>query len=346
MTDIRAFLKQYDGPSVSLMEVCGTHTASISKNGIVRMLSPSIRLISGPGCPVCVTVTAYLDRLVELSMRPDTVVLTFGDLMRVPGGKMNLNDARAVGGRVRMVYSPLDALRLAEADPKNTYVFAAVGFETTAAVYASLLEEAESKEIENFRLLTSLKVMPPVIDWVCENQGGVDGFIAPGHVSVITGCKIYQPLADKYNIPFVVSGFEGDQLLETIYALVKLRGKPKVLNLYPSVVRENGNEEAQRAINRYFEPCAAAWRGMGIIPGSGLCLRKEYSRFDAGSAGLDEDRSFNTDCRCAQVLTGAVPPTRCPLFGRVCMPQTPQGACMVSQEGSCYNYYISGRDSK
>lgn len=346
MTDIREFLKHYDGPPVSLMEVCGTHTAAISKNGIVRMLSPSIRLVSGPGCPVCVTVTAYIDRLVELSMQPDTVVLTFGDLMRVPGGEKNLNDAKASGGNVRMVYSPLDALRFAAADPAHLYVFAAVGFETTAAVYASLLEEAEQSGISNFRLLTSLKVMPPVIDWVCANQGGIDGFIAPGHVSVITGCKIYQPLADKYQIPFVVSGFEGEQLLETIYALVKLRGKAKVMNLYPSVVRENGNEEAQQAMERCFEPCAAAWRGMGVIPGSGLRLRGEFARFDAGSTGLDEDRSFNTACRCAQVLTGAVSPTDCPLFGRVCTPQTPQGACMVSQEGSCYNYYISGRGSK
>lgn len=346
MTDIREFLKHYDGPPVSLMEVCGTHTAAISKNGIVRMLSPSIHLVSGPGCPVCVTVTAYIDRLVELCMQPDTVVLTFGDLMRVPGGEKNLNEAKASGGNVRMVYSPLDALRFAAADPAHLYVFAAVGFETTAAVYASLLEETEQSGISNFRLLTSLKVMPPVIDWVCANQGGIDGFIAPGHVSVITGCKIYQPLADKYQIPFVVSGFEGEQLLETIYALVKLRGKPRVMNLYPSVVRENGNEEAQHAMARCFEPCAAAWRGMGVIPGSGLRLRGEFARFDAGSTGLDEDHSFNTACRCAQVLTGAVSPTECPLFGRVCTPQTPQGACMVSQEGSCYNYYISGRGSK
>ena len=346
MTDIRAFLKNYDGPPVSLMEVCGTHTASISKNGIVRMLSPKIRLVSGPGCPVCVTVTSYIDRLAALSMEPGTTVLTFGDLMRVPGGGMSLNDAKAAGGSVRMVYSPLDALRIASEDRSGTYVFAAVGFETTAAVYASLLEEAERSRIENFRLLTSLKVMPPVIDWVCANQGGIDGFIAPGHVSVVTGCRIYQPLADRYRIPFVVSGFEGEQLLETIYALVKLRERPRVVNLYPSVVRENGNEEAQRAMARCFEPCSAAWRGMGVIPASGLRLRGEFVRFDAGSDGLEEDRSFNADCRCAQVLTGAVPPTRCPLFGRACTPQTPQGACMVSQEGSCYNYYISGRGSK
>lgn len=343
MTDVRAFLKNYDGPPVNLMEVCGTHTASISKNGIVRMLSPSIRLISGPGCPVCVTVTAYIDRLVELSLQPDTIVLTFGDLMRVPGGKMSLNDAKAAGGKVRMVYSPMDALRQAAADTKNTYIFAAVGFETTSAVYAALLQDAEKEQINNLKILTSLKVMPPVIDWVCKNQGGVDGFIAPGHVSVITGCKIYQPLAEKYSIPFVVAGFEGEQLLNTIYALVKLRGKAKVMNLYPSVVRENGNEEAIKAIHHYFEPCDAAWRGMGVIADSGIALREEYSRFDAGSADLIEDHSFNTNCRCAKVLTGAVAPTDCPLFGRVCTPQTPQGACMVSQEGSCYNYYISGR---
>ena len=346
MTEIRSFLNAYDGPPVRLMEVCGTHTAAISKNGIVQMLSPSIRLISGPGCPVCVTVTAYIDRLVKLCLQPDTIVLTFGDLMRVPGSAMSLNDAKAAGGRVRMVYSPLDALRFAEENTDTVCVFAAVGFETTAAVYASLLEEADRSNVRNFRLLTSLKVMPPVIDWVCANQGGIDGFIAPGHVSVITGSKIYQPLAERYSIPFVVSGFEGEQLLETIYALVRLRGKPRVMNLYPSVVREDGNEEAQRAMSRCFEPCDAAWRGMGIIPASGLRLHGDFARFDAGSDGLLEDRSFNTNCRCAEVLTGAVSPTECPLFGRACTPQTPQGACMVSQEGSCYNYYISGRGSK
>lgn len=346
MTDVRAFLKSYDGPPVRLMEVCGTHTAEISRCGIPGMLSPAIRLISGPGCPVCVSVTAYLDRLVALCREPDTTVLTFGDLMRVRGSSQSLNDAKAEGGRVRMVYSPMDALELARENPDNRYVFAAVGFETTAPVYAMLIERAEAAGLQNLRLLTSLKTMPPVIEWVCKNQGGVDGFIAPGHVSVITGSRIFEPLAEAFGLPFVVAGFEGEQILAAIYALVRLHGKKQVLNLYRSVVTERGNETAQRAVRQYFEPCDAAWRGMGVIPGSGMALRGAYARFDAGSAGLDEDRGFDVRCQCARVLTGAVAPPACPLFGRVCTPDTPRGACMISQEGSCYNYFVNRRGAR
>lgn len=345
MTDIRAYLKTYDGPEVRLMEVCGTHTAQISRCGIPQMLSPKIRLISGPGCPVCVTVTAYIDRLIELSLAGGTV-LTFGDLMRVPGSRMSLNDAKAAGGKVRIVYSPMDALKFASADPQHGYVFAAVGFETTTPVYAVLLREAEGAGIGNLRLLTSLKTMPRVIGWICRNQGGVDGFLAPGHVSVITGSAAFRPLAEEFGLPFVVAGFEGEQILEAVYALVRFCGRAGVWNLYPSAVTEKGNETAQQAVRHYFEPCGAAWRGMGVIPGSGMALRQEYERFDAGSAALCEDRAASGGCRCAQVLTGAVSPVECPLFGKACTPQLPQGACMVSQEGSCYNYYISGRGAK
>lgn len=346
MTDIRAYLKNYGGPPLRLMEVCGTHTAQISRCGIAGMLSPAIRLISGPGCPVCVTVTAYIDRLVELSMEPGTTVLTFGDLLRVRGSRRSLNDARAAGGRVRMVYSPMDSLRIASAAKSGRFVFAAVGFETTAPVYAMLLEEAEQADIRNLRLLTSLKTMPPVIDWICKNQGGIDGFLAPGHVSVITGSRVFEPLSRKYGIPFVVSGFSGEQILASLYALVRRRGKAGVLNLYPSAVTAEGNREAQRAVAHYFAPCDAAWRGMGKIAGSGLALRAPFARFDAGSLGLDDDCSFNPRCRCAKVLTGAVSPPECPLFGGACTPRTPQGACMVSQEGSCYNYFVGGRVSR
>ncbi|MBE6831896.1 MAG: hydrogenase formation protein HypD [Ruminococcaceae bacterium] len=343
MTDIQSYLKAYDGPPLRLMEVCGTHTAQISRCGITGMLSPAVRMISGPGCPVCVTVTAYIDKLVALSMEPENVVVTFGDMLRVPGGCRSLNDAKAAGGHVRMVYSPLDTLKLAADDPARTYIFAAVGFETTAPVYTMLLEEAISNGISNVKILTSLKTMPPVIDWICKNQGGVDGFLAPGHVSVITGSRIFEPLSQKYGIPFAVAGFEGPQILAAIYALVRKSGKAGVMNLYPGAVTEEGNRTAQKMVDKYFAPCDAAWRGMGSIPDSGLLLREEYARFDAGSAGLNDDRGANAHCRCAQVLTGAVSPNECPLFGSACTPQTPQGACMVSMEGSCYNYFTNMR---
>lgn len=341
--DVKQYLREYDGPSVRLMEVCGTHTAAISHCGIAGMLSPKIRLISGPGCPVCVTVTAYIDRLVELSMKPEHVVVSFGDMLRVTGSSRSLNDAKAEGGHVQMVYSPMDTLALAQANPEKTYVFAAVGFETTTPIYAILLEEAIKRKVGNLKILTSLKTMPSAIDWICKNQTNIDGFIAPGHVSVITGSDSYIDLSKKFGLPFVVAGFEGEQILSAIYALVKLRGKAAVKNFYPTAVTARGNELAQQKVQQYFVPCNAAWRGLGSIADSGMRLRDEYLAFDAGSMNLDEDKGHNPNCRCAKVLIGETLPNECPLFGRVCTPQSPQGACMVSTEGSCHNYYVNKR---
>ena len=343
MIDYKKYLREYDGPTVSLMEVCGTHTAAISHCGIVGMLSPKIRLISGPGCPVCVTVTDYIDKLVELSMKPDHVVVSFGDMLRVTGSSQSLNDAKAAGGHVQMVYSPMDTLALAKADPTKTYVFAAIGFETTTPIYAILLEEAIKQNVKNLKLLTSLKTMPRAIEWICDNQSTIDGFLAPGHVSVITGSDSFIGLSQKYGLPFVVAGFEGEQILSAIYALVKLRGKAAVRNFYPTAVTAQGNEAAQKKVQQYFVPCDAAWRGLGMIAGSGMCLRDEYRSFDAGSMNLNEDKGHNQNCRCAKVLTGELRPNQCPLYGKLCTPQSPQGACMVSTEGSCYNYYVNKR---
>ncbi len=346
MTDVKrltAFLRDYDGPEAVLMEVCGTHTAAISENGIPALLSPKIRLVSGPGCPVCVTVAAYIDRLTELAMEPDTCVVTFGDLMRVRGSKISLRDAEAAGGRARMVYSPLDVLALAEREPETTFVFAAVGFETTTPVYALLLDTLIEKDIRNVKLLTALKTMPAAIDWICAQRGGVTGFIAPGHVSVITGSDLYKPLAEKWGLPFSVAGFSGPELLYAICRLILDRGRGVVTNCYPSAVTAEGNRVARERVARYFRPCAAAWRGIGILEDSGMELRDEYLRFDAGSRGLVTDQLAVPGCCCGRVIVGSMAPTGCPLFGRACTPQTPQGACMVSLEGSCYNYFINKR---
>jgi len=343
MNELKKYLKDYDGPPLNIMEVCGTHTAEISHCGIPGLLSENIHLISGPGCPVCVTVTDYIDKLTELSLAPGITVVTFGDMLRVMGKNQSLNDVKALGGQVRMVYSPMDTLKFAAADKTKTFVFAAVGFETTTPVYVMLLNEAIKHGITNIKILTSLKTMPAVIDWVCENQGNIDGFLAPGHVSTITGSDIFIPLAEKYQLPFAVAGFGGEQILEALYALVKCRGKAKVMNLYPSVVTAKGNEAAQEMVKKYFVPCDAAWRGIGVIAGSGMILRDEYAAFDAGSAELTADHIHNPKCRCAQVLTGAIKPTQCPLFGTECTPQAQQGACMVSTEGSCYNYFVNKR---
>ena len=347
MTDYRAYLKDYDGPTVRIMEVCGTHTASIAHCGIPSIISPKIELISGPGCPVCVTVTEYIDRLVELSLEPGTTVVTFGDMIRVTGSKKSLQDVRSEGGQIRMVYSPLDIINIAKAEPDKNFVFAAVGFETTTAVYAALMDELIGGGTRNVRLLTSLKTMPLVIDQVCRMKSGIDGFLAPGHVSVITGSDLFVPIADEHGIPFVVAGFEGEQILAALYALVRLisRRESRVVNLYPSVVTAGGNRVAQEKIARYFEPCDAAWRGIGVIPGSGMALRPEYSAYDAGSAGLFSDHSHHPKCRCAKVITGAEKPGACPLFGTVCTPENPQGACMVSTEGSCHSYFVNRRNA-
>jgi len=341
--DYKKFLQEYDGPPVNIMEVCGTHTAEISHCGIPSMLSPRIHLVSGPGCPVCVTVTAYIDKLIELSRSPQNVIVTFGDMIRVTGKSQSLNDAKAEGAQVRMVYSPLDVLKIAASDSAKTFIFAAVGFETTTPVYAMLLEEAIQSGLTNIKLLTSLKTMPAAIRWVCEKQGGIDGFLAPGHVSTITGSRIYDDLAEKYRIPFAVAGFTGPLILEALAALVKLRGTGRVVNCYPSAVTWKGNEKAQRAVDRFFTPCDAAWRGFGIIKDSGMLLREEYQHFNAGSGEETVDEAHNPKCRCAKVLTGAINPTQCPLFGVECTPSSQQGACMVSSEGSCYNYYINKR---
>lgn len=339
---IKDFLKNYDGRELRFMEVCGTHTAAISENGIPGLLSPKIHLISGPGCPVCVTVTEVIDRLTDLSLTDNTTVLTFGDLIRVKGSKISLADARAIGGSVEMLYSPMDAIRIAKKNTDKNYVFAAIGFETTAPVYSMVLENIIKEDIHNLKLLTSLKTMPEVIRWVCKNTDNIDGFIAPGHVSVITGSDLFKELSDETGLPFAVAGFEGESLLAAIYALVKMQGHPGIKNLYKSAVDEKGNEQAKKAVEKFFEPCDASWRGMGVIPGSGMRLRERYREYDAGSFGLDSDH-MPPGCSCAKVLTGEISPDKCPLFGKKCTPEDAHGACMVSTEGSCYNYYISGR---
>lgn len=341
--DITKCLKEYDGEPLAFMEVCGTHTASISENGIPSLLSSKIRLISGPGCPVCVTVAGYIDTLCHLALSDNTCVVTFGDLIRVPGSSSSLQEAKSRGGRIKMVYSPFEIIDLAKSDKSTTFVFAAVGFETTTPIYAVLLDRIIQEGITNIRFLTALKTMPAAIDALCQMGNKVDGFIAPGHVSVITGADIFTPLAKKYSLPFVVSGFKGEELLASIYALVKLKNQGKVLNLYKSAVTEKGNITAQKLVNKYFEPCNAAWRGIGEIANSGMAIRNEYAMYDAGSRAITQDSKKNKACRCGEVITGFASPTECPLFAKACTPENPQGACMVSNEGSCFHYYINNR---
>lgn len=346
LNDIRNYLQAYNGEGITIMEVCGSHTAAIAKYGIRGMLSDKIRLVSGPGCPVCVTPTAYIDRLIELSEQEHTCVVTFGDLLRVPGSSRNLNQARAAGGNVQMVYAPHDMLKPAKENPDVTYVFAAVGFETTAPVYTLLIEEAQKHQLTNIRLLTALKTMPEALAWLCENGANVDGFIAPGHVSAITGSDVFLPLAKKYEIPFGVAGFGAEELLIAIYGIIRQieRREYLVKNYYPAVVTAKGNTLAQEKLDTYFEGCDAIWRGMGNIPLSGLALKENYRDYDAGSRFLIEDKKINQGCRCDQILMGKLDAGQCPLFKTVCHPANPQGACMVSQEGSCYQRFMYDKE--
>lgn len=344
-SEIVDFLRNYDGEPIRLMEVCGSHTHAIATHGIRDILSDKIQLLSGPGCPVCVTPTAYIDKLIELSLQQDTTVATFGDLLRVPGSKESLNEAKGRGASVEMVYSPMDVLALAKDHPEKQYVFAAVGFETTAPVYTLLLDNAISQGLTNIKILTALKTMPGAISYLCDNGAKIDGFIAPGHVSAVTGADYFNDLAAKYNIPFAVSGFGAKELVIGIYGLVQMviKNQPQVKNYYTSVVEQGQNDIIVSQLNKYFKPADVVWRGMGIIPGSGLILKEEYLSFDAGSNGLDEDNKRNKACRCGDILMGKATPKDCPLFGKVCTPMTPEGACMVSEEGACFNAYLVRR---
>ena len=264
------------------------------------------------------------------------MIVTFGDMIRVPGKKYALKDIKSQGADIRMVYSPMQALDFARHEPDKTFIFAAVGFETTTPIYALLIDRAIKDKISNIKLLTALKTMPAVVDRLCGNGADIDGFIAPGHVCAVTGAEAFLPLAEKHNIPFAVSGFEAEEILSAIYALVKTidkgEGLGTVMNLYKSVVRQERNEKAFDIVNKYFVPCSASWRGLGKIESSGLILRDEYSRFDAGSADLTADFSKSKGCMCGEIITGKKTPSECPLFKKVCTPENPMGACMVSGE--------------
>lgn len=340
-------LKSYDGQQVKIMEVCGTHTASIFKNGIKSLISEKIKLISGPGCPVCVTPSAYIDKAIDWAKRDNCVLLTFGDMMKVPGTKQSLSEAKADGAQVEIMYSPQEALIKAEFNPEVTYVVAAVGFETTIPAYALLLEQIENKNIENIKFLTALKRIMPALEYICSTDSEISAYIAPGHVSTILGADVYNQLAFKYHKPFAVAGFEAEHVLIAVYDLINQlsQNKAEVHNLYPSAVSPEGNTKAVSYINKYFEPGSAYWRGLGEINDSGYYLRDSYCKYDAGSLGIVDDTENNTfsRCRCGEVIIGKINPDECPLFRKVCTPVKPQGPCMVSTEGTCGIWYRFSR---
>ncbi len=338
-------LSAYNGKTLNLMEVCGTHTMAIFRFGIRDILPDGIRLISGPGCPVCVTPAYYINAAVELSKHEDVIITTFGDMIRIPGSESSLQKEKALGRDIRIVYSPLDALKIAAENPEKKVVFLSVGFETTTPVIALAILNAAEAGIGNFSVLSSNKTMPEALKLLSsDKEVGVNGYIYPGHVSAIIGTGFYKEIAEKYGIPGVVTGFEPLDILQSIITLVNNinSGKMTVENMYSRVVSNDGNKIAIEKMYEVFEPCNAIWRGMGNIPLSGLKIRDRYEKYDAWKLfGLEREieSSEPKGCLCGEVLKGKKTPKDCPLFNKACTPENPVGACMVSSEGTCAAYY-------
>lgn len=328
-------------PGLTVMEVCGTHTMAIARYGLRELLPPGLRLVSGPGCPVCVSAMHDLDRVIALARLPQVTMTTFGDLLRVPASRSSLAAERAAGADVRVVYSARDAVEMAAAEPGREIVFAGIGFETTAPTVAAALVEARQRGIANFSVFSMHKTMPlPLKALLDMGETPISGFILPGHVSVVTGSRCYEFLARDYGVAGVVAGFEAHDVLLALLMLVR-QAEPAIEIEYTRAVRPEGNLVAQRLLEQVFEPDDADWRGLGVIPGSGLRLREEYSDADALKRfSVDPGPSLEpAGCRCGEVLRGLTDPAECALFGRRCTPQDPVGACMVSSEGACAARY-------
>jgi hydrogenase expression/formation protein HypD len=335
-------LRALPAPPAALMEVCGTHTVAIARYSIRAALPPGVRLISGPGCPVCVTPQAQIDHFIALGQPGRVTLATFGDMLRVPGSERTLEQARAEGVDVLVVYSPMDAVAYAERMPEREVVFFGIGFETTAPTVALALTEAKRRGLRNFSVLSAHKTIPPALAALTSADLRVDGFLCPGHVSVIIGSDAYRPVAARGK-PCVVAGFEPADILRGLHLLLQqlIDGRSEVEIEYRRAVTPEGNRKAQDMLARVFRPADARWRGIGAIPGSGLDIADEFADFDAArrfTVALPPTRE-PAGCRCGDVLRGAIDPQECPLFGRTCTPANPVGSCMVSSEGACQAHY-------
>ncbi|MFQ3660872.1 MAG: hydrogenase formation protein HypD [Chloroflexaceae bacterium] len=332
----------------ALMEVCGGQTHSIIRNGIDQLLPPQIELIHGPGCPVCVTPLEIIDKALAIAARSEVTFCSFGDMLRVPGSHRDLFQVKSMGGDVRIVYSPLDAVRLAQQRPDREVVFFGIGFETTAPANAMAVVQAERLGLTNFSMLVSHVLVPPAISAILESpRNRVQAFLAAGHVCSVMGTWQYGPLVERYGVPIVVTGFEPLDILEGIRrAVTQLEaGRAELENAYPRAVRPEGNQPAQAVLEQVFEVTDRTWRGIGMIPRSGWRLRERYRRFDA-EARFDVGHIHTAEsplCRSGEVLQGLLKPNQCPAFGKACTPRTPLGATMVSSEGACAAYYQYGR---
>lgn len=328
---------------IALMEVCGGHTWAIQKFGIPSLLPENIRLLSGPGCPVCVTSRKFIDHAVAFSRLEDVIITTYGDLIRVPGSTSSLMHEKSKGADVRIVYSVLDALKIAKENPSKKIVFLGIGFETTAPSSAAGIVNAKKDALKNFFVLSSHKIMPPAMAALIDEGVAINGYIAPGHVSVITGSHIYDEIPVKYGVGCVISGFEPTDILQTIYMLVKQihDNNFKVEIQYKRVVKPEGNIKAQEILKEVFSLREDWWRGLGNIPYSGLCINEKYSDYDAErmiEVNIEETKE-EKGCICGEILKGLKKPNQCKLFGTICTTSNPVGACMVSHEGACSAYF-------
>ncbi len=332
----------YTGSKLRIMEVCGTHTHEIFRLGIRKLLPPQVELISGPGCPVCVTPVGFIDEAVMLALEHQVTICTFGDLVRVPGTEMSLAGARAKGAKVQVVYAPMDAVEYAREHPEEQVVFLAVGFETTTPASALAVRKAMEAGIENFSLLTANKTMPNAYQAL---KGSADVFLYPGHVNAVTGTEVCEQLVQE-GVSGVVAGFTARELMTALAVAIRKgsEGTPFFVNAYPRVVTREGSPEGQRIVAEMMEHCDSEWRGLGVIPGSGMKLKPEYAACDARIRfRLPEVKGrSNPACRCGEVLQGKCRPSDCKVFGKGCTPEHPIGACMVSGEGACSAYYQYG----
>lgn len=332
-----------DMGQITIMEVCGTHTASIRKYGIDELMPANIRLVSGPGCPVCVTAQTDIASAISLAKRAEVIFTCFGDMMRVPCGEESLYALYESGKDIRIVTSPIDALTIAIENPTKQVIYFAIGFETTVPHTASLLESAEYRGIQNLSIISAHKTMPQAIINLLRNENCIDALLYPGHVASITGAHAFSMISDELKLPGAISGFELFDIMTAILRLVIMlcEGENRSVNMYPRAVKERANPAAVLLINKVFEPCDANWRGLGKIDGSGLCLNEAYQQFDAVKRFVidNHDVEKTKGCICAEILCGKRMPTDCINFGGLCTPDTPLGACMVSSEGSCSVYY-------
>jgi hydrogenase expression/formation protein HypD len=331
----------------NIMEVCGTHTMNIFRFGLRDILPPNIRLISGPGCPVCVTPNEFIDKAIAIASMKDVIIAMFGDMLKVPGSRSSLEKERANGADIRIVYSSLDALDLAKRYPGKNIVFLGIGFETTAPTVARSLMIAKKLGLKNYSVLCGHKTMPEVMEsLVCDRLIKVDAFLLPGHVCAITGILPYQFLSKKYKKGCVVSGFEPLDILQSILMVVKPT-VPKVQIQYNRIIEKDGNPLARKSVDQVFEKCPSAWRGIGCVKNSGFKIRRSYSEFDAELKFRPRIKApkDNIRCLCGYILKGVKTPYDCPSFARACTPENPIGACMVSSEGTCAAYYKYGKDT-